>query len=140
VARKIPEGAVQPGKADQRIEQRLQLLELCPCIPARAADDGAERRHDLQIVPVSPVVGHASLHIGVVGLCLVQRVWDGIDYISRRGRDLAALFRRTGLKDDWMALRHAGDVQRSPNLEISADVVQRMGFALVEKPARGLVE
>ena len=138
ISRKIAEGIAQPVESDQRIEQLLQLVELCLRLGARGRHHGAQGRQDLQVIGLAAMFRHAALDVGIERLAGGLRAVDRVDDVGRRRSQLAALLGGARLHDDRMALRRARDVQRPANREEPALVIERMHLGFVEKRRRSL--
>jgi hypothetical protein len=67
-----------PRQTNERIEQLLQLIVLCPRFGGGPADDRAQRGQDLQFVSAAPILVQASLDVGVerlrhrIDLCIPE--------------------------------------------------------------------
>src|SRR5262249_61133688 len=72
-------------------------------------------------------------------LCKLQILLNGKNDFCDRGREIPAGLRCSGLDDDWISLRRAGDVERPLDGKILSPVVELMHFGSVGELSAGLV-
>src|SRR5262245_62092837 len=65
VGRQVPKRLVEPRQTNERIEELLQLIVLCPCFSGGPADDRTQRGQDLQVVGAALISPQALLDVGV---------------------------------------------------------------------------
>ena len=70
------------------------------------------------------VLGHATFHVFVEGLCLGQAGPGGEEGLRCSGSEFLAVFGRARLHDDGVALGGALDIERPLHFEVLAHVVQ----------------
>ena len=88
---------------------------------------------------VAAVAAGAALDVGIKSLGLVDLGLGGEHHVGGARRELAPGLRRAGLRHHRPALRRAGDVERSLDLEVLADVVEEVDLVAVHVDAALLV-
>ena len=129
----------QRGDAKLGVDQRLQPVEFFLRFIPGPSHHRHHAGHDLERIRRAPAPGDAGLQVGIERLCRRELLLHREQNLCRPRRQLAAGVRLPGLHNHRLALRRAGNHQRSAHRKMLALVMQHVQLGRMEEQALRLV-
>lgn len=117
-------GATKLKQSGLRVNERLQEFVLVLRFLTCASDNRQNTGHDERVCGIAAKGNCTLLDVACEGACGLQIALDGKDHLSVFGCEISAVFGRSSLYENRVALWAARQRQRSAHLEIFALVIQ----------------